>query len=177
MALPASRRYATYDAGRARELIDDQLREARTVNTHGVHAKPMKVSRVLPKWRWPRRAAQLAAAGAVNLRDLATIPMSTANRYTVTWPSVHSSHEEHADGFSSCPVCRYTGSLQRQRLCLQLLRVAFQSSRTRLRTRSPAKRWARRRCPRTQPCSRPWPARSRPGLRRQDQEVVDTART
>src|SRR5262245_3528063 len=66
---------------------------ARAVNTHGVHAKPMKASQVSPRSRRPRRAAQLAAAGAANVREPARIPMSTANRYIVTWPSVQFDHK------------------------------------------------------------------------------------
>src|SRR5215510_10117279 len=83
---------------------------ARAVNTHGVHAKPMKASQVSPRSRRPRRAAQLAAAGAVNVRDPATIPISTANRYIVTWPSVQSSHEEQETDPLRVPLCRYTAS-------------------------------------------------------------------
>src|SRR5262245_17788710 len=57
---------------------------ASTVNTHGVHAAPMKASQVPLTSRRPRRAAQLAAAGAVNVRDPATTPMSSAKKYAVT---------------------------------------------------------------------------------------------
>src|SRR5262245_33466509 len=57
---------------------------ASSVNTHGVHVAPMKASQVPFTSRRPRRAAQLAAAGAVNVRDPATMPMSSAKKYAVT---------------------------------------------------------------------------------------------
>ena len=61
------------------------------VNTPGVHAGPMKASQVPYKTRGPRRAAQLAADGAVNVREPATTPMSSAKKYAVTPHPVHKS--------------------------------------------------------------------------------------
>src|SRR5262245_57909212 len=71
------------------------------VNTHGVHAPPMKASQVPLTSRRPRRAAQLTAAGAAKVRDPATTPMSSARKYAVT---PHPVHETRGPSFADAPT-------------------------------------------------------------------------
>src|SRR3954465_5476245 len=56
---------------------------ASTLKIHGVAAYPRKASPVGDRFRKPNLAAQLTAAGAVNVRSPATIPIRTETRSVV----------------------------------------------------------------------------------------------